>query len=252
MSKHPSYVVQSGRALRVSPRESPGAIQVSGLHRLRVLEPMLPRAGGLAVWSGEETGTSAWEVRFPTERLLLMLSPELYRGFSGEGQVLETLAGNAWQGALSRMRAQLAWQARIDVQDLAGSTGLEAARVETALAVLGERGLAGYDVTTGSYFHRELPFDLARLEELQPRLQGARRLLAEDGARITEIHGSRAWDVAVQGSQVTHQVRLRPEVDRCTCPWFGRHQGERGPCKHILAARLLADGEQDSEGERSP
>jgi len=93
---------------------------------------------------------------------------------------------------------------------------------------------------------------LERGEELQPRLQGARRLLARDGERITETHGSRAWDVAVQNSQVTHQVRLRPESDRCTCPWFSRHRGKRGPCKHVLAARLLADGEQDGEGEKGP
>ncbi len=26
--------------------------------------------------------------------------------------------------------------------------------------------------------------------------------------------------------------------DRCTCPWFGAHGSGRGPCKHILAARL--------------
>ncbi len=75
--KRPSYVVQSGRALRISQRESPGAIRVSGLHRLRVLEPLLLRAKCLTIWSDEDTGTSAWEIQYPTGRFFLMLSPEL-------------------------------------------------------------------------------------------------------------------------------------------------------------------------------
>ena len=43
----------------------------------------------------------------------------------------------------------------------------------------------------------------------------------------------------VQGTEVEHRVRLRPEGDTCTCPWYGKHQGDRGPCKHVLAARLF-------------
>ena len=25
---------------------------------------------------------------------------------------------------------------------------------------------------------------------------------------------------------------------RCTCPWYGKHRDDRGPCKHILATVL--------------
>ena len=39
-------------------------------------------------------------------------------------------------------------------------------------------------------------------------------------------------------SQTVHQVRLPADHDSCSCPWFSKLQGERGPCKHILAARL--------------
>ncbi|MDR1635525.1 MAG: SWIM zinc finger domain-containing protein [Bifidobacteriaceae bacterium] len=28
----------------------------------------------------------------------------------------------------------------------------------------------------------------------------------------------------------------------CTCPWYGRHHGARGPCKHVLAATLARPG----------
>jgi hypothetical protein len=38
-------------------------------------------------------------------------------------------------------------------------------------------------------------------------------------------------DFAVDGSDVVHHVRLRADRDRCSCPWFSKLQGERGPCK---------------------
>nr|WP_308606435.1 SWIM zinc finger family protein [Massilia sp. DJPM01] len=46
-------------------------------------------------------------------------------------------------------------------------------------------------------------------------------------------------EASVQGAGVLHRVR---EVDGellCTCPWFGKHQGARGPCKHVLAAEAI-------------
>ena len=55
--------------------------------------------------------------------------------------------------------------------------GLSEGAVEAALAVLGARGLAGYDTTSGRYFHRVLPFDLERVEQHQPRLKNARELI---------------------------------------------------------------------------
>ena len=27
----------------------------------------------------------------------------------------------------------------------------------------------------------------------------------------------------------------------CTCLWWAKHSGSRGPCKHVLATRLLTD-----------
>jgi hypothetical protein len=149
----------------------------------------------------------------------------------------------AWQKALPRVRAQLRWQNEIDVGEVAQATGLTVGEVEAALAALGARGLAGYDCGTGRYFHRELPFDLERVEAMQPRLLDARQLLAENKVRLLAAGDAGSHDFAVDGSDVVHHVRLRADRDRCSCPWFSKLQGERGPCKHILAARLLRDGD---------
>jgi uncharacterized Zn finger protein len=49
----------------------------------------------------------------------------------------------------------------------------------------------------------------------------------------------------VRGTDVTHRVRLGEGVPRCTCPWFAKHQGDRGPCKHVLAAQLAIEARED-------
>ena len=54
-------------------------------------------------------------------------------------------------------------------------------------------------------------------------------------------------DVEVQGSDAVHLVQLRTSGDKCTCPWFSKHLGQRGPCKHVLAARILVEGETPEE-----
>jgi len=239
--KRTQYVAQVGKSLRLGSRPKPGAIPLSGTDRVRVLEPLLGAARGLRIWADDDVGTSAWEVTFRTGRFFLMLSPELYRGFSGEGQVLEKLAGERSHDALEPVRAEMAWQAEIDGAAVAARIGRSPDEVEAALAVLGSRGLAGYDVTSGRYFHRELPFDLSKVEALQPRLKGARKLLDEKRVELVHRLGDEAFDLAVGGTDVQHHVRLRPDGDRCTCPWFSKHQGQRGPCKHVLAARMFVE-----------
>jgi hypothetical protein len=47
-------------------------------------------------------------------------------------------------------------------------------------------------------------------------------------------------DVAyVRSGDVEHVVRRAPDGARCTCPWFAKHKGSRGPWKHVLAADQL-------------
>jgi hypothetical protein len=208
-----------------------------GTDRLRLVEPISRSAKMLRVWSDEDSGVSAWELIFETGRLWLTISPDISRGFSGEGQALDSLAGTAWEGALQKVRAQLRWQAEINTEGISAAAGIGNDETVSALTVLGSRGLVGFDPERQRYFHRELPFDLGRVEALNPRLKGARKLVAEGGVRWrTRAAGSA--EAMVRGTKVEHLVKLRDEGDRCTCRWFSRHQGERGPCKHILAARM--------------
>ena len=239
--KMPSYVIHSGKSLRLSQRPQRGAIKILGTHRLKAIEPLFARAKKLRIWADPENDTSAWQVCFEQGTFFMMISPEVYRGFSGEGQVLSNLAMPPSEDVIAEVRAQLKWQSKIDPQQLASDLSLSKHDVLASLSVLGSKGLAGFDVTQGCYFHRELPFDLSTIEDMQPRLKGARKLI--DGGLIKLVSQKHDGDIVYQvpGTGTNHRVTLSDSGDRCTCPWFSKHRGDRGPCKHVLAAQLFHD-----------
>ena len=86
-----------------------------------------------------------------------------------------------------------------------------------------------------------LPMDLGRVKKSQPRLEGAEKLVDRGDIRIVKRLSESEADVEVDSGDMTYFVRLRAGGDRCTCPWFSKHQGERGPCKHVLAARMVIE-----------
>ena len=237
--KMPSYAISAGRSIRLSQRPQPGAVPLHGTHRVKVIEPLLARARTLKVWADDSSGASAWEVCFAEGSFFLMISPEVYRGFSGEGQVLAALAKPPADSVIAQVRASLKWQSQVDAAALGQALNIPPAEVEGALAVLGSRGLAGFDAGGRTYFHRELPFDLAAVEDMQPRLLDARKLVA--AGKVARLGAAGLY--GVEGTGTTHRVRLTDSQSTCTCPWFSKYLGQRGPCKHVLAATLVEDGD---------
>lgn len=243
---HSGFVAVTAGGLRLSQRPTLGAVPVSGAHRLKAIAPLMPFARTLRLWCDPQSSASGWELVFDEGSFFLLLSPELNRGFSGEGQILDTLAAPPPEPLIAEVRARLAWQARVDAAELAREMGLAPDAVMAALAVIGSRGLAGFDAAAGHYFHRELPFDLSRIDAMQPRLASARKLV--EARAVRRVPGGQPGErvFEVKGSDTLHRVRLTGEGARCTCPWFSAHQGQRGPCKHILAAQMIdseiADG----------
>ncbi|MEM0926556.1 MAG: SWIM zinc finger family protein, partial [Planctomycetota bacterium] len=220
-----------------STRAGTESIQLDGIDRLRVIERLIPCLQQLSVLYDEHSRASGWELSFEFGRFFLLVSPERHRGFSGEGQLLTPLATADWSGVLPDIIASLHWQSRIDVVQLVADTKWSEAEIEAGLAVLGARGLLGFDTSTGRYFHRVLPFDMDLVDRSQPRLRAAKDLIEAGAVRhVSTAHDGRNF--CVEGSDSSHFVRLRDDCDRCTCLWFNRHAGHRGPCKHILAARI--------------
>jgi hypothetical protein len=111
------------------------------------------------------------------------------------------------------------------------------ARLCASLAAL---GLLGFDLPENQYFYRRLPFKPSRILSLYPRLKNARALLeAADDVQLVGVGPGGRTEARVRGTDAWHTVLVGgPEAPRCTCPWHSQHQGQRGPCKHILAAQL--------------
>lgn len=234
------WVLPTGRTLRTVSRPASGAICLPGAERLAGLIPVLRHATGVRLYAPETAkgeGTAvAWEVGLPGMRLTLLLSPSASRGFSGEGGVLDDLATGPAARDAEQVAELLAWEPTLDIAMLAAQAGLPPERVRAALTVLGTSGQIGYDLAEQAYFHRHLPYSAGDAEARNPRLLGARTLVAEGAVRLD---GTLAW---VGKDDHTHMVRVddagRPS---CTCLWWARYQGGRGPCKHVLAASMVRD-----------
>ncbi|MDU8946400.1 SWIM zinc finger family protein [Ovoidimarina sediminis] len=231
---HQLWVSYAGGTARVSTRETQGAVPLRGVQRLRVLEPLTALANDLQVHVNQRTGATSWALDFGSQRLWLVLNAEPWRGFSGDGGVLSKIASED-DTAVAAVRAQLNWQDRIDMTTLAGATGLTISEISRALAKLAAIGLLGFDLHSGCYFHRVLPFDMKRVEGLNPRLKAARGLVDKG---TVYIKGDSAL---VESETAVHTVSPSEEGWRCTCPWFAKNGIERGPCKHVLAVEILLD-----------
>jgi SWIM zinc finger len=237
-SRTPLWVAHGQTGMMSTTQPLANGVRVTDTRRLRLIQALLAHAHSLSVFADAADQASAWVLDFGTARLTLALSAETWRGFSGEGQALMALLKHDDDGgvAFSRVRAQLQWQAALDVAALAKDLALPGDVIGDTLRVLGSCGLVGFDVFDDRYFHRVLPLDLSIVEDLHPRLSDARALLQQNAVTV---HRPSPLDASVASGGVSHRVR---EVDgelQCTCPWFAKHQGQRGPCKHVLAAEAM-------------
>jgi hypothetical protein len=234
--------VPAGRSLRLTSRPAPGAVSLPEPARLKELIALLRLGGTLTAYGpalnpASGPAASCWQLDLPGMRFTLTLSPQAARGFSGEGAVLAALAGDEVSEDAERLGAMLDFQGRIDPDELAEDCGLGRERVRAALSLLGTSGRVGFDAADAAFFHRELPYDAARVLKDNPRLAAAYQLLDSDAVR------PEGGNASVASGEGAHLVRF-PSADpgaaalSCTCQWWAGYQGGRGPCKHILAAQL--------------
>ncbi|MEU8249318.1 SWIM zinc finger family protein [Nonomuraea sp. NPDC048916] len=229
------WAVPSGGDLRLAAGPGRGAVCLSGVSRLATLMPLLRFAKALRVYGpAADTGfqAGAWELELPGMRYTLAVSPQPWRGFSGEGAVLEHLATDEAAGDADVVGMVLNFEPTVEIGLLADRSGLPVDRVRAALTQLGTSGRVGYDLHEASHFHRELPYDREQVAQLNPRLTAARALVDAGAVRLD---GGLA-EVTTSGGV----RRVRVAEGECTCEWWFDHRGSRGPCKHVLAARIAA------------
>jgi hypothetical protein len=235
-ARRPLWAYPAGGTFALGTTARPGAACIAGPHRLAELGPLLRFARRLRVYgppaeASMSEAPSAWELDLGSARFTLTLSPEKFRGFAGEGALLGLLADDEAAADAELLSQSLDWGSGIDVQRMAAALDITAERAAAALGYLAAGGHVGYDLADGTFFHRELPFGAA-VETMHPRLAGARELVAAGAVTMTDAGAT------VRSGESEHRVTFATPADRCTCPWWGKHQGSRGPCKHVLAARL--------------
>ncbi|WP_207431524.1 SWIM zinc finger family protein [Sabulibacter ruber] len=230
------YLVMRGNKPMFSPVKAAHGICVGGVQRLKLIEPLLPHATELRVFPHPTMQSTTWQLYFGDVRFSLSLSRDTWRGFSGEGAGLEALIEDVPDSWLDLVDKYSYANQEFNPTLMAIHEGIDLKKVDNMTGRLSAMGLLGYDVDENHFFYRRLPFKLSRIMSLNPRLKDAETLLAEDKVSILSRQDERV-EARVEGSGVQHTVLLEGDRERCTCTWFSRHQGERGPCKHVLAVK---------------
>ena len=236
------YLIVRGNKPMFSPVKSADAVCIGGLHRLRLLEPLLPYIDCMQVFSHSNMQSTTWQLYMGNIRFVFSLSRESWRGFSGEGALLDSLISDVsdeWIDALDKYayanqsfnRTMLALEENISLK-----------KAENLTARLTAMGLLGYDLDENEFFYRRLPFKLSRILEMNPRMKNAEKLINEGKVEILNNNRDRT-EARVAGTGVHHTIIIEDEKERCTCEWFSKYQGERGPCKHMLAVKKVIANE---------
>jgi hypothetical protein len=161
--------------------------------------------------------------------------------------------------AINRVYAYLGEHLAATPTQVAGDTGLPRGDVEQILFQLCRAGRAMAEPISGRYRLRELfaeALDVDQLFAPDPRLTAGRHLLEAGRVSLETIyprdqHPEGKPEVRAEGHvrddgteyavivSVDDEGRLR--YGRCGCPFFQANIMARGPCAHIMAARLALD-----------
>jgi len=234
--KEDYYLITRGNKPMFSPVKSANAVCIGGIHRLKLLEPLIALADELRVFPQKNMQSTTWQLYFGNIRFSFSLSRDAWRGFSGEGAALESLIEDVPDNWLDVFDKYSYANQEFNPTLLAINEGLELDRVDNITGRLSAMGLLGFDLDENHFFYRRLPFKLGRVLSLNPRMKEAEKLLAENKVDIISNENNRI-EARVVGTGVNHTVILEAEKERCTCTWFSRYQGERGLCKHVLAVK---------------
>lgn len=213
------------------------SVRIGGVQRLRLLEGILSIVDKIFVYESSDKQTCSIVCEFGKMQLLMAFSPDSYRGFSGEGNVLETMTENLPIEWVYGLNSLLKSNEMFDPTMLSIENDIDFGTMDNLTSNLSSMGLLGYDLSEKAHFYRRLPFKTERILSLNPRLKNAKKLIDNEEVEITERRADYI-EAKVKGSGVVHKVIIDNNSQKCTCDWFTAYQGKRGICKHILAVKM--------------
>ena len=239
ISKSPYYLCKNGNAYNFSPLQKINSIEIGGIHRLALIQNLIPSIQQLWIYKHETQQCFAVILDFNEIRMTYLFSNSVYRGFSGEGKLLADLTNSTTTDLIYGINSffktneifnpsLISIENNIDLQVMAGLQ-----------ATLSGIGLLGYNLIDNNYFYRRLPFKLERLLGLNPRLQNAKKLIENKEIIIIE-NTKEIVKANVKGTNnIYHTVIKKHDEYQCTCNWYTNNKNNRGLCKHILALVLI-------------
>lgn len=233
------FLIKRGSKYLFSPLKASNAVCIGGIHRLKLLQPLIPLIKELKVFPHRDMQAVTFILCFDELNFVYSVSRDFWRGFSGEGAALESLIEDLPSSLIQAFDNYSYANQEFNPALLSFEEGVDISKVEMLSTKLSAMGLLGYDLSKNGFFYRRLPFKLDRILSLNPRLKGAEKLLEEDKVLIT-LKVDNEIEAKVEGSGIQHYVVVKGDFQKCTCTWFSKNQGERGACKHILAVKIKA------------
>ncbi len=235
--KEDYYVSFRGKRPFLSPIKSNNSICIGGIHRLRLIENILPLAKKLVIYTPESENGTAFQFEFSNVHFTIMLSRSFWRGFSGEGNTLENLIEEIPKEWIQKLDtyAQINEEFTPETPLLKTLSAISFKNIATRLSAM---GLLGYDLAEKKYYYRKLPFKLSNIERLNPRYKNALQLIKKGYCKWIS-NSEEKIEMSVKGSNVYHSVVITSKEARCTCTWYATNQNKRGDCKHILATKII-------------
>ncbi len=240
------WLTYTKTGIRLEQRAGTDSVYISGIHRLSALRRMMGDVHSLVFYAPQnrEKGEMMIQVGLPDAQLTLSLTAKSCQGYSGEGSLLEALSTPETIENSDRLASMLKFESKIDKARIAEALGLSKSETDHAMGLLAVSGKLGYDANERAYFHRELPEEPERMWKDNPRLKSAKEL-----CKVTTRLDKASWLVHSKDAcyRVFYDREEGMQNAKCTCTWYLRHQNGRGPCKHILAAKLIAEEENNGE-----
>ncbi|UPZ15411.1 SWIM zinc finger family protein [Flavobacterium humidisoli] len=232
------FITKRAGKFTFSTLATPDSVRIGGVQRLRLLEGILAIVEKIFIYESDDKQTCAIVCEFGKMQLLMAFSPDSYRGFSGEGNVLETMTENLPIEWVYGLNSLLKSNEMFDPTVLSIENDIDFGTMDNLTSNLSSMGLLGYDLSEKAHFYRRLPFKTERILSLNPRLKNAKKLIDNEEVEITERRADYI-EAKVKGSGVVHKVIIDNTSQKCTCDWFTAYQGKRGICKHILAVKMI-------------
>ncbi len=246
-----------GSPYRSAPQRSSAPteeIKVWGRRRLFSLARVLPLADRVEVRLLGSGLPSVWIAHMGDMRLVLALSGWTTNDWTS-GVGLDLLAGSreADMRTMGLVDRFLQAEQRADLATIASATGAAEESLVPALHKLAKQGQLIYDHADSVYRYRQVMSEVlgeALLGPEHPELVEGRKIAQTRGAVVIDrnelmAEGRRVVVAKVDRTscEAMFDADLVIKKAKCACSFFHKSGLRAGPCRHLLALRMMAEGQ---------